>query len=182
MSNNIIVATGLACALVFGACGCSVSSSSESTSTVETSVTDENGDTTTTTTTVGSDGTTTTETVKRLEIGEWTDAWMGSTDKGYDVFYAESLDGSQAFLVLHSESDTDWFIGDTENPEEGLVTVFGQDASFTFQIKEADTGYDKLTLWFGDDYGTATLTRCNLDELVEGVHEFDPDGKILSVE
>ncbi|MBP3892662.1 MAG: hypothetical protein J6D34_01315 [Atopobiaceae bacterium] len=183
MSNNIIAATGLACILVFGACGCSFSSTSESTSTVETSVTDEEGNTTTTKTTTGSDGTTTTETTESLAIGEWTDAWIGSTEEGYDVYYAQSPDGTQAFLVLHNESknDIDSFIGNTENPEEDIVTVYGQNEKFTFQVVETGDNLDSLTLWFGDDYGTASMTRCSLDELVAGVREFDAEGNIIEL-
>lgn len=183
MSYKSLAAAGLVCILAFGTCACSFSSSAESTSTLETSVTDEEGNTTTTTTTTSSDGTTKTETVKRLEIGEWTDAWMGTTDKDYDVYYAQSPKGDQAFLVLHNEdkNDTEVFIGDTEVPQEGMFTVHGQDANFTFSIEEADEEHDNVTLWFGDDYGTVKLTRCTLEELAEGVHEFDTDGKILEV-
>ena len=96
---------------------CSVSSSSESSSTLETSVTDEQGNTTTTKTTTDSDGNTTTETTKTLSIGDWVDEWMGKTDKGYEVYYAQAPDATEAFLVLHSESvgDKD-FIGESEAP------------------------------------------------------------------
>ena len=184
MSKDIIVAAGLAGILALGTCGCSASSSSSSSSTLETSVTDEEGTTTTTKTTTDSDGNTTTETSTRLEMGEWVDAWMGTSDKGYDVFYAQAPDGTQAFLVLHNEDadDTEVFIGETEFPEEDLVTVYGQESKFTFQIREADEEHDDVTLWCGDDYGTVEIERCDLDDLAEAVHEFDPDGVILSVD
>ena len=44
------------------------------------------------------------------------------------------------------------------------------------KIREADEEHDDVTLWCGDDYGTVELERCGLDDLAEGVHEFDPDG------
>lgn len=68
-----------------------------------------------------------------------------------------------------------------EYPEDGLVTVHGQGASFTFQIQEADEDHNNVTIWGGDDYGTATIKRCTLDDLIQGVHKFDPDGKIINI-
>lgn len=184
MSRSIVAAAGLACILAFGTCGCSVSSSSESSSTLETSVTDEQGNTTTTKTTTDSDGNTTTETTKTLSIGDWVDEWMGTTDKSYEVYYAQAPDATQAFLVLHSESagDTEVFIGDSESPEEGLVTVYGEDAKFTFQVVEADEDHDNVTLWFDDDYGTAEVKRCTLEDMAAGIHKFDAEGKILKMD
>ena len=178
-AKNLVASAGLACLLAFGTCGCSFSASS----TVETSTstTDENGTTTTTTTTTTTE-TSTSDASKDVTISDWEHAWTGTTSKGFKVLYAESPTGEEAFLMLVNEENGEFesFVGKTENLEGDLVKIDANDVTFTFGISKVSDDLSTVSLDFGDEYGTADLTKLSIDELIADVEEIDKDGKVLS--
>lgn len=134
---NTVVAAGLACALVIGACGCSFSSESTSTSPLTTEVTNEDGTTSKTTTestaTVGTDGassstSTTSETI--VNVDEWEAAWKGTSSTGETIFYAQSPDDySQALLAIYNPDTQalETYIGGYEMVADTALSLHGGD-------------------------------------------------------
>ena len=186
MTKNIITAVGLAGILAFGTCACSFSA--ESSTTISTSTTDEEGNTTetTTTTTTSSDGATTeakSESSDTYKVSEWKNAWTGKTDKGFEVYYAESDEADHAMLIFHNadEGKVSTRTGDlTTNAEEGISTIDYGDGTFTYSVKDTDPTTGEGTYNFGDDFGVGELKRTDMDTLLKSVNEFDPDGKVVA--
>ena len=188
--HNIVVAAGLASALVLGVCGCSVSSESTSTSTLTTEVTDEEGTTTTTTTestsTVGTDGassSSSTTTQKTISIDTWDAAWMGTSSTGDSVFYAQSPeDLSQALLVFYNPDtqELETYVGGYEMVADNAlkITDIGNGNAFVFEILSDENGAAELNL--GDEHGTATLNSCDMDALIDAISEVDTEGVFIS--
>lgn len=174
------LAAGLACAVALA--GCSVSS--ESTTETEVSTTTDGKTETTTTTTTEADGEqeTTSETNVTLDINDWTDAWAGASDAGFDVYYAQAPEGTaQAFLVIYDpESETlETWVGDYEVPEDGFVelTDAGNGAGFAFAVVEQDES--SVTLDLGEEYGIAELSACDIDEALDAISEVDVNGQFI---
>ena len=187
-AKNIMVAAGLAGILAVGTCGCSASS--ESSTTVTTSGTHEDGTTeettTTTTTTTDSEGTsteTTTQESVTIDITDWTSGWIGDSDTGYHILYAEDPEnGAQALLVIADPESGEYlhFVGKNTN-EDGVVTItdVGNGDYFTYGIGEQNSdGAAELLL--GDTYGTAQLTQVDIDTFIDELQNVDTDGVIVS--
>ena len=174
-----VVAAGLACTVLLGGC----STSSETTTEVSTTV---DGKTTTTTTgTTSEDGgaaETAANTSVTLDINDWTDSWMGHSDVGYDVFYAQAPEGTQrAFLMIYdpdSETLESW-VGDYEVPEEGyvLITDAGNGAGFGFTVVEQDEGHVALDL--GEEYGVAELDTCDFGDFIDTIRQVDVHHQVI---
>lgn len=193
---NYVIAAGLASALMLGGCSASVETKTE----ISTTTTDENGstttETTTTTTTTGTDGsstttetTTTTEEAPVIEVGSWTKGWMGSTDKGYTVYYSESEDGgAQGMVVLYNEStkEIESFIGTNEAVEDadGVLTVTTTDAgpahhSMTFTLAN-HTDDNNIDVDLGSDYGKGTLEYVGMEAVADAIKAVDTEGKVFA--
>ena len=189
MSRNVILSTGLACVLALGTLGCSVSS--ESTTTTEVSVTDEEGVTTTTTsestTSSSSDGETTAEsstnTSKTIDMNEWVDAWMGTSDTGYNAYYAQAPDGTNQAMIVVCNAETGDFlsvVGNYEVPQEGVVKITDMnDESISFTLIATEQTEDYIVLDMGSDFGTAKLDVCAMGDLVDAVKQVDVKGEVF---
>lgn len=189
MSRNVILSTGLACVLALGTLGCSMSS--ESTTTTEVSVTDEEGVTTTTTsestTSSSSDGETTSEssssTSKTIDMNEWTDAWMGASDTGYNAYYAQAPAGTNQAMIVVCNTETGDFlsvVGNYEVPQEGVVKITDMnDDSISFTLIATEQADDYIVLDMGTDFGTAKLDVCTMGELVDAVKQVDAKGEVF---
>lgn len=190
-SRNTILATGLACILALGTMGCSVSS--ESKTTTEVSTTDEDGTTTTTTTettssTSSDEGTsseTTTETTTVIDMSEWTDAWMGDSDKGFKVFYAQSPTDSaeaQALIAVYKPETKEIVkcLGTFTVPKEGwlLVEDAGNSDTFQFGISDETSAGAKLDL--GDEFGIADVKPTPFDEFIQELRAVDVNHTVIS--
>ena len=186
--HNAVVAAGLTAILSLGVTGCSFSSSHESSSSVSTSVTDENGVTETTeTTTTDTDGNveTTTTTNKIIDISDWTDAWIGQTDAGQTMFYAQSPDGGAqgVFAVYDPETDEVMgVVGDNSVNEEGdEVTCVDADSgkSVDMVIREQDDD-NTLVINVGEEYGDTVMTPVSMDDFLDELAAVDVNGVVLS--
>lgn len=187
--KNVIVSASLACLLAVGTLGCSMSS--ESSSKAEVSVTDEDGTTTTTTSETSTsastdDGVTTessTTTSKTIDANDWTDAWMGSSDKGYDVYYAQAPQGTaQAMIVVYNPETQELIsvVGSYEVPEQGVVVITDvADENVSFQLTAEEETEDGAVLDLGDEFGIATLDVCTMDELIDAVQKVDVNGEVF---
>lgn len=171
---------GLACTVMLGAC----SMSSETTT--EISTTTDGKTTTTTTTTTSENGgasETTTDTSITIDLNDWTDAWMGSSDAGYDVFYAQAPEGTpQALLVIYdpnSETIESW-LGDYEVPEQGYVVITdaGNGSSFGLTAVEEDAEHAILDL--GEEYGMADLDVCEFPDFIQAIRQIDVNNQVLN--
>ena len=181
-----VAAAGLAAVLTLGVTGCSCSS--ESTSTVSTSVTDENGVTETTeTTTTNTDGEVETSTTTNMviDISSWTDAWIGQTDNGQTMFYAQSPDGgAQGVFAVYDPQTTQIIgvVGDNTTTEEGdevtCTDVYSGD-TVTMVIREHDDD-NTLVINVGEEYGDTTLSPVTMDEFLSELSSVDLNGDILT--
>jgi hypothetical protein len=183
--KNRIVAAGLASILALGSFACSATSTS--TTEVSTSTTDADGNTTTTTTKT-ENGETTTETKTEaatdnvIDVSTWKNAWMGKSSTGYDVYYAESNEGeSDSMLVVRNadKNEAESFIGKATSKEQNVITIDAPNATFTFGIEGATEGEESVTLNLGEQYGTAELKRCTIDDLLSAIRAFDTNHDIL---
>lgn len=187
--KNRIVAAGLASILALGSFACTATSTS--TTEVSTSTTDADGNTTTTTTKT-ENGETTTETKTEaatsattdnvIDVSAWKNAWMGKSSTGYDVYYAESNEGeSDSMLVVRNadKNEAESFIGKATSKEQNVITIDAPNATFTFGIEGATEGEESVTLNLGEQYGTAELKRCTIDDLLSAIRAFDTNHDIL---
>ena len=186
--KSVVVSAGLACMLVLGTLGCSVSS--ESTTSTEVSVTDEDGTTTTTKTEasasassdegVNADASTTTATT--ISIADWEAAWAGTSENGYDVYYAQAPEGTNQALIAVYNPETEELlsvVGGYEMVDENALTITDindEGLSFTFTILDQGDDYAELDL--GEEFGTAKLDLCAMDELIDALKAID-DGQLF---
>jgi hypothetical protein len=188
--KNRIVAAGLASILALGSFACTATSTS--TTEVSTSTTDADGNTTTTTTKT-ENGETTTETKTEaatsattddvIDVSTWKNAWMGKSSTGYDVYYAESNEGeSDSMLVVRNadKNEAESFIGKATSKEQNVITIDTPTHTFTFGIEGATEGEESVTLDLGEQYGTAELKRCSIDDILSAIRAFDTNHDILA--
>lgn len=185
--SHAVVAAGLTAVLSLGITGCSFSSSHESTSTLSTSVTDENGVTETTeTTTTDNNGEveTTTSTDTTIDISSWEAAWIGTTDAGQTMFFAQSPDASQGVFAIYDPS-TDETMGvvgdrdDTDEDDEVSYTDATSGKSVDIVIREQnDDGTAVINV--GEEYGDTTLDPVSIDDFLDQLSAVDVNGEVLT--
>lgn len=187
-SRNVILSTGLACVLALGAMGCSASV--ESTSTTEVSTTDEDGTTTTTTTETktgadtenGVTNESSTESSVVISLSEWEDGWIGNSDKGYKVFYAQAPSGTkQALLVIQDPNTQELysFLGNYEVPQQGVVAITDAGAGNKATVVASDETAEGVTLDLGSDFGKAECKTTPFDEFIAELKKVDTEHQVL---
>lgn len=188
-SRNVILSTGLACVLALGAMGCSASV--ETTTKTEISTTDEEGTTTTTTTesTTGAsteDGVTsetTTETSTTFNISEWEDGWIGESDKGYKIFYAQAPQGTTQAMVVMQNLETNELLsimGEYTVPDEGVVALTsasgnGDNATIVVTNQTAEGA----TFDIGSEFGKTDAKKVPFAEFLDELRAADPNHEVL---
>ena len=188
--SHAVVAAGLTAILPPGVTGCSFSSSHESTSTVSTSVTDENGVTETTETTTtdnNGDVETNTSTDTIIDISSWTDAWIGTTDAGQTMFYAQSPDGgAQGVFAIYDPETNEVMgvVGDNTTNEAGdevecVDAYSGKSVDMVIREQNDD---NTLVINVGAEYGDTTMSPVSMDDFLDQLAAVDVNNVVLSAE
>jgi hypothetical protein len=81
-----------------------------------------------------------------IDISSWTDAWIGQTDNGQTMFYAQSPDGgAQGVFAVYDPQTTQIIgvVGDNTTTEEGdEVTILVYESVFGTEFRHLEEEYD----------------------------------------
>ena len=106
---------------------------------------------------------------KAVAVSSFANAWMGASDLGETLYYAESADGLQGCLVVYNPETNEYvsFVGDTSVSDDNMVTItdIQSGLSITFGVKAADDG-GNVVIDLGQQ-GMAALKACDVAEVVE---------------
>jgi hypothetical protein len=108
----------------------------------------------------------------------WYSAWRGTSDTGENVYYAESLDGSKAVLVIHDPKANAYlaYAGAATNPSQSTVSITDETThqNFTYEMLKVDDKVN-MTVSFGSE--NAELTHVPIAEVTNAISSVEASAK-----
>lgn len=99
------------------------------------------------------------------------DFYSGSSQAGEQVYYAGGANGQNAILVFIEPSSMQAasFIGPVTTGNDNRITISDSSTQSTITFAVVGNSDSTVTFDLGNNYGTATLSPCTSDDIVEAL-------------